>query len=59
MIKESISVCKASRIYVVSEKKFKCWRYIFQEKNDDNDFVLQLVVSGWEKMGQINMNTKK
>ena len=39
-------MCKASRICVVGEGRYGD---IFVEENDDNNFVLELFVSGWGK----------
>ena len=35
---------KASRMRVVGERRYKEWRYFLLRKNDDNNFVLELVV---------------
>ena len=51
--KGSISVCKASRIWVVGEEVVERMETILLRKNDDNNFVLQLFASGWRNTGQI------
>ena len=56
--KGSISVCKASRIWVVGEEVVERMETILLRKNDDNNFVLQLVDSRWENKGQINMKSE-
>ena len=43
-----ISVCKASCICVVGERKYKKWRFFVEEKKENN-FVLGLVAYVWEK----------
>ena len=42
--KGSISVCKASRIWVVGEEVVERMETFLLRKNDDNNFVLELVV---------------
>ena len=37
-------MCKASGIHVVGERRYKEWRHFLLRKNDDNNFVLRLVV---------------
>ena len=44
--KINISVCKANRICVVGKKKGIKMELFFLRKNDDNNFILQLFVSG-------------
>ena len=56
--KGSISVCKASRIWVVGEEVVERMETILLRKNDDNNFVLQLVDSRWENKGHINMKSE-
>ena len=45
--------------YVLSAREFtRKWDFFFLRKNDDNNFVLQLVDSRWENNGQIDMKSE-
>ena len=54
--KGRVSVCKASRIYVVVREDIKNGDIFVEGKNDN--FVLQLAVSRGEEIGQITMDTE-
>ena len=50
-------MCKASGIHVVGERRYKEWRHFLLRKNDDNNFVLELVAYVYkDNKGQINLD---
>ena len=61
MTRKAFQYVKQKRICIVSKRKYKerSLKKFFLRKNDDNNFVLELFVSGWGKLRDKSFVYKK